>query len=99
VTSRRYANYTQALALIRALDDAGAGRDPIAQLLETAEALLLLRARTRTSLEPQLEMVASLLRDLVEREIAGVETATRLWRALLAAGPPGDSALAGLLSS
>jgi hypothetical protein len=57
-----------------------------------AEALLLSRSETRDLHEGELDRVAGVLHDLVDVDVAGVETAVRLWRALLATGPPGGTA-------
>jgi hypothetical protein len=98
VTSRRYSNYREACALIDELEWSGAGPASLALLREMTETLLLSRAETRDVHEGELDRVAGLLHDLVELEVAGVETAVRLWRTLLATGPPGGAGgLAGRL--
>jgi hypothetical protein len=88
VTSRRYSNYRQARSLIDELERSGAGPTAVASLGEMAETLLLSRSKTRDVHEGELDRVAGVLHDLVELEVAGVETAVRLWRTLLATGPP-----------
>jgi hypothetical protein len=89
VTARRYANYAQAQSLIEAIDDGSVGPRPLAVLREASEAMLLSREASRDSLEGDLDRVANELKRLVDAEALGTETAVRLWRVILATGPPG----------
>ena len=89
MTARRYANYSQARSLIDAIDDGRIGAGPLTFLRDVSEAMLLSRDASRDALEDQLDEVASVLKELVETDSLGVETAGRLWRVILASGPPG----------
>ena len=93
MTARRYSNYREACSLIDELEWAGAGPATVELLREMSETLLLSRARTRDVHEGELDRVAGVLHDLVELEVAGVETAVRLWRTLLATGPAGGGSV------
>jgi hypothetical protein len=93
MTSRRYSNYRHASALIDELESSGGGPHAIGLLRDTAEALLLSRSATRDPHEGELDRAAGVLRDLVDVDVAGVETAVRLWRTLLATGPADGTAV------
>lgn len=91
MTSRRYSNYLHARSLITAIDDGRIEPRPLAVLREVSEAMLLSREASRDALEDELDQVARELTRLIEAELIGVETGSRLWRVILASGPPGGS--------
>jgi hypothetical protein len=77
--------------LIDAIDEGRIGARPLTVLRDVSEAMLLARDASRATLEGELDEVASVLKELIETDALGVETAGRLWRVILASGPPGPA--------
>jgi hypothetical protein len=88
VTSRRYRDYRKALSLIGLLDEERVGARPIAVLRDAAERMLLSRSAAQEDLADDLDELAGTLTALRSSGAIDVDTATRLWRLILACGPP-----------
>jgi len=88
MTTRRYANYRRALELIAAIGEPGSPDAPPKSLRELSEEFLLSRAASIADLEDETDDLATTLTHMTRAGMVGVETATRLWRIILACGPP-----------
>ena len=88
MTTRRYANYRRAVELISAIGESESPSSPTRSLHELAEELLLSRAESIADLEDETDALAATLTHMNRAGAIGVETATRLWRMILACGPP-----------
>ncbi len=88
MTTRRYANYRRALELISAIGEPESRDAPPKSLRELSEEFLLSRAASIADLEDETDALAATLTHMNREGSIGVETATRLWRVILACGPP-----------
>lgn len=88
MTPRRYRDYRRALAVIGVLDEDRVGARPVAVLRDAAENLLLNRSAWQEDLADDLDEIAGTLTALRSSGAVDIDTATRLWRMILACGPP-----------
>ena len=74
--------------MIALLDEERVGARPLAVLRDAAESLLLSREPSQDELSDELDELAGTLTALTSVAAIDVDTATRLWRLILACGPP-----------
>lgn len=88
MTARRFRDYRRAVSTIDLLDEQRIGARPVAVLRDAAESLLLSREASQDELGDDLDELAGTLTTLTSTGAIDLDTATRLWRLILACGPP-----------
>jgi hypothetical protein len=74
--------------MIGLLDEERIGEHPVAVLRDAAEGMLLSREASQDELADDLDEIAGTLTALRSNGAIDVDGATRLWRLILACGPP-----------